>query len=126
MQQRILLVDDEGGFRTSLAAYLRRSGHHVWTAEDVDAAMMLAVEVRPDVLVIDWMLKSHSDGLDITDALRHAGVRPRVIVISGYPSEQLRRKLEAMPQVTFLAKPFPPQELLAELEGSSDGGEGWR
>ncbi len=112
MPQRVLLVDDENGFLTSLASYLTRQGLKVWTAEDVDTAMMLAVELRPDVMVVDWMLKSHTDGLDIADSLRHAGIRPRLIVISGYPSDQLEHKLGAMEDVGFLPKPFNPRQLL--------------
>ena len=61
---RILVVDDEPRYGTQLAEILRRDGHEVETAEDIVGALTTAQQFRPNVLLVDWMLKDRDTGLD--------------------------------------------------------------
>ncbi len=116
MKTKVLIVEDEQKLARSLALLLQRQGMEVWSAGDIDSAMALAAEVHPDVLVVDWMLKAHSDGLDLAECLRRGGLDCRVIVISGYPSTDLESRLAHLKVDGFLAKPFPPEDLLAMIQ----------
>ncbi len=113
MKTKVLIVEDEGPFARSLAQLLNRHGIEAWQAGDIDTALDLAARVRPDVLVVDWMLKSHSDGIDLAQTLQRGGLRCRVIIMSGFPSPDLGGRLDGIENASFLAKPFGPDELLA-------------
>ncbi|MDP2349765.1 MAG: response regulator, partial [Chloroflexota bacterium] len=50
---RILVVDDEPHIVEVVRAYLVRDGHDVVTAADGEAALVLARETAPDLVVLD-------------------------------------------------------------------------
>jgi len=65
----VLLIDDDRRIRNSLGRLLRVLSYDVVEAEDWDAALELAAERRPDVVVTDLHMPDHS-GVDIARLLR--------------------------------------------------------
>jgi len=65
----ILLIDDDRRIRSSLGRLLRVMSYEVVEAADWDAALELAAERRPDVVVTDLHMPEHS-GVDIARLLR--------------------------------------------------------
>ena len=58
--RRILVVEDEKAIRDMIAFGLRRAGYEVGEAEDCREARARIVDVRPDLMLIDWMLPDMS------------------------------------------------------------------
>ena len=56
MDGSILVVEDEVSARQMLAANLQNSGYKVRCAGDVAQAEALVREVRPDLVLLDWVL----------------------------------------------------------------------
>jgi two-component system alkaline phosphatase synthesis response regulator PhoP len=50
---RVLVVDDEGDTRKALEKSLRRLGYEVFSAENGEEGLKVAVEVRPHVILSD-------------------------------------------------------------------------
>jgi DNA-binding response OmpR family regulator len=65
----ILLVDDDTDFAETTAESLREDGHHVTTSPDGITAVVLARELRPDVVLLDLGLPG-ADGYEIARTLR--------------------------------------------------------
>jgi DNA-binding NtrC family response regulator len=116
---RILVVDDERSYRDSLRSMLLLKGYQVETAEGDHDAVDLGMSFKPDVLVVDWMLRNHKDGLEVAEVLRAANPRMQVIVITGYPTPNIEAQVETIPYAQFLAKPFTLTDLIAALERAS-------
>ncbi len=103
---RVLVVDDEQGYRVGLEQALSQAGHETRTAASAREAIDLGARYRPDVLVADWMLKDRLHGLHVAEAL-HA-VRPELqtVMITGFGSADLRFEADRLPVFEFLEKPF--------------------
>ena len=69
---RVLIVDDDPTVAEVVAGYLDRAGYAVDRAEDGPAALDLAAEHRPDLVLLDLMLPG-MDGLEVCRRLRGNG-----------------------------------------------------
>ncbi len=112
--RRILLVDDNQDTVHSLSRLLARRGHEVATAFDGLAALRLAHEFKPDVLLLDLGLPG-LDGYELARRLRAEGfTHTPIIAISGYAQEGDRARSRAAGFNYHFAKPVD-FEALAEL-----------
>jgi len=82
----ILIVDDSRLLRLSNERTLVKAGHNVTSAEDGEAGLRLALENKPDIIVLDMMLPKLS-GQDVLRALRQNPGTSNipVLVLSGLP-----------------------------------------
>ncbi len=115
---RVLIVDDEVDIGEFLGLALHHQGHDVRAATSVSEAHTMGVEFRPDVLIIDWMLASSVDGIQVAQVLRAGLPRLQVILITGRPSEALESKAAAAEIHTVLANPFDLTELTGVLDAA--------
>ena len=90
----ILIVDDSRLLRLSNERALAKAGHNVISAEDGEAGLRLALEHKPDLVVLDMMLPKLS-GQDVLRALRQNPdtVRIPVLVLSGLPQSNENKLL---------------------------------
>jgi signal transduction histidine kinase len=113
-RRRILLVDDNQDTVHSLSRLLTRRGHEVATAFDGLAALQVAQEFKPDVLLLDLGLPD-LDGYELARRLRASGfAHAPIIAISGYAQESDRARSRAAGFNYHFAKPVD-FEALAEL-----------
>ncbi|HLL52963.1 MAG TPA: response regulator [Myxococcaceae bacterium] len=91
---RVLVVEDDASFRTIVSAQLRGMGVQVLEASDGEAAVRLAREERPDLIILDVSIPQ-MDGFAVVEALRLDKARTTpLIVYSGRDlSEQDRHEL---------------------------------
>jgi DNA-binding response OmpR family regulator len=85
MTSRILIVDDDRKTAELLRLYLEREGYAVLLAHDGRAALELARQRSPDLLVLDLMLPM-VDGLDVCRILR-AETRVPIIMLTARTTE---------------------------------------
>ena len=112
---RVLIVDDEPAYRETLRLLVPCEGYEVETASTGQEAFDVARRFPPDVLVIDWMLKNHTDGLEVAEKLRAAHPAMQVVVISGYPTASLESRVHSLPAVEYLTKPFTLNDLVQTI-----------
>ena len=96
-QHRILLVDDNVDFATSLAILLEALGHDVKVAHEAQSAVEAAAELEPDVAFLDIGLPDVS-GYELAARLRAlpACANTTMIALSGWGQiEDRRRSFEA-------------------------------
>ena len=111
---RILVVDDEPHILDIVRAYLVRDGHEVVTAGDGDAALALARDAAPDLVVLDVMLPRRS-GFEVLRELRAAGSGAAVIMLTARDDVIDRVAGLEIGADDYITKPFEPRELVARV-----------
>ena len=105
MKPSILIVDDEPGVRTSLAAVLRDEDYDVEAVESGEACLARATRVPFDVIVLDIWLPG-IDGLQTLARLRERQVDTQVVVISGHGNIESAVRAIKMGAFDFVEKPL--------------------
>ncbi|HYQ71999.1 MAG TPA: ATP-binding protein, partial [Gammaproteobacteria bacterium] len=115
---RILLVEDNTDVAESMSLLLTLLGHEVSVAHDGPQAIGMALQERPDIVLLDIGLPV-MDGYQVCRTLRDCGLTGTPIVgISGYDSEEVRATAATAGFDRYMTKPVSPQDiedLLADL-----------
>ncbi len=114
MDKTILVADDEEHIVDVVRAYLERDGYRVETAADGTAALELARQVCPDLLVLDVMMPRQS-GFDVLRALRAEGSHAAVIMLTARDHVIDRVAGLELGADDYVTKPFEPRELVARV-----------
>ena len=109
----ILIADDDSAILALVAAVLRQDRFSVVSASDGIQALELARRhgSQIDLLLTDLDMP-HMDGVQLAAAIRQLLPRIGIVVMSGTPTR------ETAGDLTFLAKPFTPAELLETVRRS--------
>ncbi|WP_257303751.1 response regulator [Geothrix campi] len=110
---QVLLVEDEPQMRRFLRVALESSGYRYLEAPTGEEGLTLAVQFRPDVILLDLGLPD-MDGLDLMTRLREWSQIP-VIVISARGQETDKVGALDVGADDYLTKPFGTSELLARI-----------
>ena len=87
----VLIVEDETALTILLRYNLEREGYRVFEASDGEQALLLADEVSPDLIILDWMLPQIS-GIEVCRRMRRRGhLRNVPIVMLTARSEEADR-----------------------------------
>ena len=107
----VLVVDDDREIRTALTTILRGRRYRVWAAGTAREALDVAIEKRPDLVVLDLSLPDES-GLEVCRELRTWTQVPILILTVSSDQED---KIQAfdLGADDYLSKPFSAGELLA-------------
>jgi diguanylate cyclase (GGDEF)-like protein len=113
----ILVVDDDAGSRRAMADVLREFGYAVESAADGAAAIELARDTRPDLVISDVCMPK-TDGFELASTLRTAGSKDDytpIILVSGRDNVERRVTGLDLGADDYLAKPVDADELLARV-----------
>jgi len=114
MSHRILVVDDEASVTDLLAYNLRKALYDVRVAADGRAALQLAKDFQPDLILLDLMLPE-VDGLDVCRELRKSSNVP-IIMITALGEETDRVLGLELGADDYVVKPFSVRELMARVK----------
>ena len=117
--QKVLIVDDEPGYREHLQALLAAEGYDVESAANSAAAIEAGRRFLPDVLVVDWQLREELDGFDVSNTLRETLPDLRTILITGYAIPSLDSKVITSKIRAVLSKPFGVDDLRSAVRNAS-------
>jgi signal transduction histidine kinase/CheY-like chemotaxis protein len=116
--RRVLVVEDNRDAREMLRTVLELNGHTVLDAGDGAAAIRLAGESAPDVVVLDIGLPD-LDGFEVARRIRaRLGATTRLVGLSGYGDEEARRTGRDAGFDVHLVKPVSPEVLLRSLDAT--------
>jgi two-component system, OmpR family, KDP operon response regulator KdpE len=108
----ILIADDSTDTRELYAIYFQSRGFSVVTAHDGAAAIQVALDHEPDVIVMDLAMPQF-DGITATQRIKGDArmSRTRVILLTGYPDSAAERGSVGAGADLFLTKPCLPEVL---------------
>jgi DNA-binding NarL/FixJ family response regulator len=114
---RLVIVDDNRHFLRAACNLLEQDGVDVVGVASTSAAtVQLAVELRPDVILVDVDLGGES-GFDL--AQRLAVYPARVVLISAYPESELADLIATTPAVGFVSKSELSASAVTNLLGNN-------
>ena len=119
MAESILVVDDDPDVARFVEVNLRSAGYEVQVATDGEEALEKALEMRPDLVLLDVMMPK-LDGFEVAQRLRRDQRTSSCSII------MLTAKALSADKVTglqsgaddYIIKPFDPIELLARVKGT--------
>ena len=123
---RVLVVDDDPAVADSMAALLAIEGNIVRTAANGEAALALARDFRPRLVLLDIGLGG-MDGYQVARRLRAqqgADEKLCLVAVTGYSHEEARARVREAGFDRHLVKPVHPEAiyaLLAEIAGLYPG-----
>lgn len=122
---RLLLAEDHRDTRETLTQYFERLGYDVRAVADGSALLhrlgpMLLSEPGhwpPDVILTDVKMPG-VDPLSVLKEMRETGWTVPAVAITGFDTDDVRKRLEEMKEATYLVKPLNIEELQRAVEES--------
>ena len=118
---KILVVDDSGLARRRARAILEGAGYEVVEAEDGMAALESYFVAKPDVVLLDLVMKGMY-GLDVLTKLREIDRGARVIVVSADVQSSSHELVSLAGAAGFVTKPLDADDILPLVRSTLDGG----
>ncbi len=121
-KKRILLIDDDADLTASNKELLEGSGYDVVSAPDGAAGIKKAKQIRPDLIVLDVMMKTDTEGFDVSRMLQDdpdlKGI-PVILLTGIRKAMRMPFRFEPdkdwLPVKAVLEKPVPPARFLEEV-----------
>lgn len=113
---RILVIDDDPAISELVAVNLEMAGYDVSQAEDGIKGQALALQLQPDLIMLDLMLP-RVDGFTICQRLRRDERTAEIPVLMLTALSQTQDKVEGFNAGAddYLTKPFEVEEMLARV-----------
>ena len=113
---RVLLVEDEPLVARAFTTPLRKKGHQVVPAPTArDGIEYLRKDLKAFDLVISDINMPQMDGIEFITRVRQLGFAGKIMVVTGYVSDEDRDRLESAGVNLILIKPLSREELLSAV-----------
>ena len=114
---RILVIEDEPALQQVLDYNLRREGHEVLIAPSASEGLRLALEARPDLILLDWMLPDRS-GTEVCRTLKLGKDTSEIpVVFVTARTEEVDRIVGfEVGAADYIVKPFSIRELVLRVQ----------
>ncbi len=112
----ILVIDDEPAIRDLLKYNLEREGYHIIEASDGIEGINVALEQKPDIILLDIMLPK-LDGLSVCKRIKNSMTIPIIMLTA--KSEEIDTILGLeLGADDYITKPFSVRELAARVKAN--------
>jgi DNA-binding NarL/FixJ family response regulator len=120
---RAVIVDDHGIVRQGLRAMLTRPGIEVvGEAENGTAAIALARELKPDVMLLDIRMRN-GDGLQSLPLIKAASPKTSVIMLTTYANPGYLARAISYGAAGYLSKETDPEQIVRAVRMAAAGDE---
>jgi AmiR/NasT family two-component response regulator len=112
---RVVIAEDEALIRLDLAEMLAEEGYVVvGQAGDGEEAIELAMELRPDLVVMDVKMPK-LDGIAAASQIAQARIAP-VVMLTAFSQRELVERARDSGAMAYLVKPFTKSDLVPASE----------
>lgn len=113
---KVLIVDDDGFISRLVRMKVEQLGHEVETAGDGAEGLRKALDLHPDLILLDLMMP-RMNGLEVCRQLRAqpAGRDIPIVMLTAKAQERDIEAGFAAGANDYLVKPFSPRELQARV-----------
>ncbi len=114
---KVMVVDDEEAFRTTLAKMLTAQGLEV-TAVGSGREALTELENKPlDVIILDLRMPE-MDGMETLDEVKKGHPDVEVVVLTGHASVDAAMEIIRRGGYYYLLKPYPLEDLLDKIDAA--------
>ncbi len=113
--EKLLLIDDEAGIRSTIQSILQSDELQVFVAADVKEGLLLMMKECPPIVMLDIRLGADS-GLDLFERLRQINPRVLVIFITGHGTTDTAIETMKLGAYDYLVKPLDLDQMSATVE----------
>ena len=113
--EKLLLIDDEAGIRSTIQSILQSDDLQVFVAANAEEGLHLMEKECPPIVMLDIRLGSAS-GLDVFEQLRLINPRVLVIFITGHGTTETAIETMKKGAYDYLVKPLDLDELCSTVE----------
>ncbi|SHG84308.1 response regulator [Bradyrhizobium erythrophlei] len=113
----VYVVDDDADVLGSLRFLLETDGFDVRTFRNGASLLNAVRSTDVDCFVIDYKMPD-MNGIDLAGRLRNRDIAAPVILITGYPDENISAKAEAAGVRHVLMKPLLDESLVTRIRGA--------
>ena len=116
MKSKLLLIEDEDSLAYTLKTFFEKKNFNVEIVKDGEDALFQAESMKPDIVLLDWMLPNMS-GLEICRQIRTAKDIKKTPIIFLTAKGEEEDKLRGLDTGAddYITKPFSQRELLARI-----------
>ena len=129
MDLRILVAEDNQDLADTYKVALENRGHEVTTAKDgVECLQTYSDSIKNnnngtkssffDVVILDQQMPG-MDGIDVAAEIQRVNPKQRIIFITGYGIEVIKKLRSLRENVEVMNKPFTLKALVIQIEGWS-------
>lgn len=113
-EEKIVIIDDDPKIRAMLKRSLEYAGYVVITAVDGVQGWDIAVNNKPQLIILDIMLPE-MDGFEVCHLLRKEGIAVPILMLTA--KDEIRDRVKGLDcgADDYLVKPFALEELLARM-----------
>jgi two-component system, response regulator PdtaR len=113
--RRVVIAEDEALIRLDLAEMLGEEGYDVvGQAGDGEKAVVLAEELRPDLVVLDVKMPK-LDGISAAERIAEQRIAP-VVILTAFSQRDLVERARDAGAMAYLVKPFTKSDLVPAIE----------
>src|SRR3954467_8046711 len=115
LRRRVVIAEDEALIRMDLAEMLAEEGYDVvGEAGDGEAAVALAEQHRPDLVVLDVKMP-RLDGISAAQRISGQRIAP-VVILTAFSQRDLVERASKAGAMAYLVKPFTKNDLVPAVE----------
>ena len=112
----VYVVDDDADVLGSLRFLLETDGFNVRTFRNGEALLKTVRSTGVDCFVIDYKMPD-MNGIELARRLRNRDIAAPVILITGYPDENISARAEAAGVRHVMLKPLLEDSLISRIRG---------
>jgi two-component system, response regulator PdtaR len=115
LRRRVVIAEDEALIRMDLAEMLAEEGYDVvGEAGDGEAAVAMADQHRPDLVVLDVKMP-RLDGISAAQRIAGQRIAP-VVILTAFSQRDLVERASKAGAMAYLVKPFTKNDLVPAVE----------
>jgi NarL family two-component system response regulator LiaR len=120
---RVLIVDDHTVVRKGLQSLLSSEKYDIQVVGDSgdgNQAVQMALELQPDVILMDLQMP-HKSGLEAIQEIRHHGLAARILVLTSFGDDERVAAALRAGALGYLLKDSSPDELVSAIHAVALG-----
>jgi two-component system nitrogen regulation response regulator NtrX len=117
IEDKILIIDDERGIRSSLKGILEDEGYRITTANTGEDCLRLLERQNFDLILLDIWLPE-MDGIEVLKKIKIMDENPQVVMISGHGTVETAVKATKLGAYDFLEKPLSLEKVVLTVKNA--------